>query len=126
MSSASNSRTLTIRIERQPDGEYAAIDEANNDLGCQSWNASARNSEGAGVSHQTVMRDLTRPAAGPGLVSALLWWTPRCHSGSVNKGPSASPSVIASVDSNRRACLSPVHPVGVNETKSASVTGLGG
>src|SRR5215471_14977278 len=43
----------------------------------QSWNESARNSEGAGVSHQTVMRDLTRPAAGPGLVSALLWWTPK-------------------------------------------------
>src|SRR5262249_13383193 len=29
----SNSQTLTILIERQPDGEYAAIDEANHDLG---------------------------------------------------------------------------------------------
>jgi hypothetical protein len=28
-----NSQTLTILIERQPDGEYAAIDEANHDLG---------------------------------------------------------------------------------------------
>jgi hypothetical protein len=33
MSGISNSQTLTILIERQPDGEYAAIDEANNDLG---------------------------------------------------------------------------------------------
>src|SRR5215472_15607934 len=33
MSGTSNSLTLTILIERQPDGEYAAIDEANNDLG---------------------------------------------------------------------------------------------
>ena len=33
MSSISNSHTLTILIERQPNGEYAAIDEANNDLG---------------------------------------------------------------------------------------------
>ena len=77
MSGISNSQTLTILIERQPDGEYAAIDEVNHDLGCQSCNESARNSEGAGVSHQTVMRNLTRPAAGPGLVSALLWWTPK-------------------------------------------------
>jgi len=29
----SNSQTLTIRIERQPNGEYVVIDEANNDLG---------------------------------------------------------------------------------------------
>jgi len=33
MSGISNSQTLTILIERQPDGEYAAIDEANHDLG---------------------------------------------------------------------------------------------
>jgi hypothetical protein len=33
MSRISNSQTLTILIERQPNGEYAAIDEANNDLG---------------------------------------------------------------------------------------------
>ena len=33
MSSISNSQTLTIQIERQPDGEYVAIDEANHDLG---------------------------------------------------------------------------------------------
>jgi hypothetical protein len=33
MSGISNSQTLTILIERQPNGEYAAIDEANNDLG---------------------------------------------------------------------------------------------
>ena len=33
MSGIGNSQTLTIRIERQPNGEYAAIDEANNDLG---------------------------------------------------------------------------------------------
>ena len=33
MSDISNSQTLTILIERQPDGEYAAIDEANHDLG---------------------------------------------------------------------------------------------
>ena len=33
MSGIGNSQTLTIRIERQPDGEYAAIDEANHDLG---------------------------------------------------------------------------------------------
>jgi hypothetical protein len=33
MSGMSNSQTLTILIERQPDGEYAAIDEANHDLG---------------------------------------------------------------------------------------------
>jgi hypothetical protein len=29
----SNSQTLTILIERQPNGEYTAIDEANHDLG---------------------------------------------------------------------------------------------
>ena len=34
MSGIGNSQTLTILIERQPDGEYAAIDEANHDLGC--------------------------------------------------------------------------------------------
>ena len=33
MSSIGDSLTLTIRIERQPNGEYAAIDEANHDLG---------------------------------------------------------------------------------------------
>jgi hypothetical protein len=33
MNGISNSQTLTILIERQPNGEYAAIDEANNDLG---------------------------------------------------------------------------------------------
>ena len=33
MSGIANPQTLTILIERQPDGEYAAIDEANNDLG---------------------------------------------------------------------------------------------
>jgi hypothetical protein len=33
MSGISNSQTLTILIERQLDGEYAAIDEANDDLG---------------------------------------------------------------------------------------------
>ena len=33
MSGMSNSETLTILIERQPDGKYAAIDEANHDLG---------------------------------------------------------------------------------------------
>jgi hypothetical protein len=33
MSAIGNSQTLTIRIERQPNGEYTAIDEANNDLG---------------------------------------------------------------------------------------------
>ena len=33
MSGMSNSQTLTILIERQPDGEYAATDEANHDLG---------------------------------------------------------------------------------------------
>jgi len=33
MSGTSNSRTLTIPIERHPNGEYTAIDEANNDLG---------------------------------------------------------------------------------------------
>jgi hypothetical protein len=33
MSGIGNCQTLTILIERQPDGEYAAIDEANNDLG---------------------------------------------------------------------------------------------
>ena len=33
MSGMSNSETLTILIERQPDGEYAAIDKANHDLG---------------------------------------------------------------------------------------------
>jgi len=31
--SISNSQTLAILIERQPNGEFAAIDEANNDLG---------------------------------------------------------------------------------------------
>ena len=31
MSGISNSQTLAILIEWQPDGEYAAIDEANND-----------------------------------------------------------------------------------------------
>ena len=79
MSGISNSLTLTILIERQPDGEYAAIDEANNDLGCQSWNESARNSEGAGVSHQTVMRDLTPPAAGPSLVSTQTSFMSTCQ-----------------------------------------------
>ena len=33
MSGISNSQTLTILIERQPDGEYAVIDEVNHDLG---------------------------------------------------------------------------------------------
>ena len=33
MSGIGNSQTLTILVERQPDGEYAAIDEANHDLG---------------------------------------------------------------------------------------------
>jgi hypothetical protein len=33
MSGISNSQTLTILIEKQPNGEYAAIDEANHDLG---------------------------------------------------------------------------------------------
>ena len=33
MSGISNSQTLTILIEKQPDGEYAAIDEVNHDLG---------------------------------------------------------------------------------------------
>jgi hypothetical protein len=33
MSGFTNSQTLSILIERQPNGEYAAIDEANNDLG---------------------------------------------------------------------------------------------
>jgi hypothetical protein len=33
MSGISNSQTLIILIERQPSGEYAAIDEANHDLG---------------------------------------------------------------------------------------------
>jgi hypothetical protein len=33
MSVISNSQPLTILIERQPDGEYVAIDEANHDLG---------------------------------------------------------------------------------------------
>ena len=33
MSGISNSQTLTILIERQPDGQYAAIDVANHDLG---------------------------------------------------------------------------------------------
>ena len=33
MSGIRNSQTLTILIERQPDGEYAAIDEANHELG---------------------------------------------------------------------------------------------
>jgi hypothetical protein len=33
MSGISNSQTLMNLIERQPDGGYAAIDEANNDLG---------------------------------------------------------------------------------------------
>jgi hypothetical protein len=33
MSSISKSQTLTILVERQPDGEYAAIDEADHDLG---------------------------------------------------------------------------------------------
>jgi len=33
VSGLSDSQTLTILIEKQPDGEYAAIDEANHDLG---------------------------------------------------------------------------------------------
>ena len=33
VSGIGNSQTLTILIERQPDGEYAAIHEANHDLG---------------------------------------------------------------------------------------------
>jgi hypothetical protein len=33
VSGIGNSQTLTILIEQQPDGEYAAIDEANHDLG---------------------------------------------------------------------------------------------
>jgi len=33
MSGIGNSQTLTILIERQPNGEYAAIDKAKHDLG---------------------------------------------------------------------------------------------
>jgi hypothetical protein len=33
MSGIGSSKTLTILIERQPNREYAAIDEANHDLG---------------------------------------------------------------------------------------------
>ena len=33
MSGISDSQTLTILIERQPNGEYAVIDEVNHDLG---------------------------------------------------------------------------------------------
>jgi hypothetical protein len=33
MSDISDSQTLTIRIERQPSGEYTPIDEVNHDLG---------------------------------------------------------------------------------------------
>ena len=52
-------QTLTILVERQPDGEYAAIDEANHDLG---WPV------GYGKTRRAAIDDLTAQMDERGLI----------------------------------------------------------
>ena len=59
MSGMGNSQTLTILIERQPDGEYAAIDEANHHLG---WPV------GYGKSKRAAIEDLIEQMDERGLI----------------------------------------------------------